>query len=207
LVIDPSTRFQLAQDRSFDALSLRRAFPSTRFPFDALSLRRAFPSTRFPFDALSACSGQASLLRAGQLAQGRPACSGQASLLRAGQLAQGQVLTVSKLLRDVTDLPLVSPPSPIPGSFFLYILLCQDSSLYVGITQDVAGRLALHHQGTASKFTRVHRPARLVYTEGPFSEEAAVQRERQLKRWSRSKKLALIRNEIDQLRNLSRSHD
>jgi putative endonuclease len=190
LVIDPSTRFQLAQDRSFDALSLRRAFPSTRFPFDALS----------------ACSGQASLLRAGQLAQGRPACSGQASLLRAGQLAQGQVLTVSKL-RDVTDLPLVSPPSPIPGSFFLYILLCQDSSLYVGITQDVAGRLALHHQGTASKFTRVHRPARLVYTEGPFSEEAAVQRERQLKRWSRSKKLALIRNEIDQLRNLSRSHD
>jgi putative endonuclease len=109
--------------------------------------------------------------------------------------------------RDVIDLLAVSPPSPIPGSFFLYILLCQDSSLYIGITQDVASRMARHRDGTGSKFTRVHRPARLVYTEGPFSEEAAVQRERQLKRWSRPKKLALIRNEIESLRKLSRSHD
>jgi putative endonuclease len=90
---------------------------------------------------------------------------------------------------------------------FLYILLCQDFSLYIGIAQNVASRLARHHYGTGSKFTCVHAPVRLVYTEGPLSEEAAARRERQLKRWSRAKKLALIRNEIDQLRDLSRSRD
>jgi putative endonuclease len=109
--------------------------------------------------------------------------------------------------RDVTNLPAVSPPSAIPGAFFLYVLLCQGSSLYIGITQEVATRLTQHHNGTASRFTRLHPPARLAYTEGPFSEEAGVQRERQLKRWSRLKKLALIRGDIEQLRNLSRSRD
>jgi putative endonuclease len=108
---------------------------------------------------------------------------------------------------DVTDLPEVRPPLPVSGSFFVYILLSQDSSLYVGITRNVAGRLARHRCGTGSKFTRIHAPLRLVYTEGPLSEEAAARRERQLKRWSRAKKVALIRNEIDQLRDLSRSRD
>jgi putative endonuclease len=79
------------------------------------------------------------------------------------------------------------PCSPVPTSLFLYILLCQDFSLYIGITQNVASRLARYRYGTGSKFTRVHAPVRLVYTEGPLSEEAAARRERQLKRWSRGK--------------------
>jgi hypothetical protein len=53
----------------------------------------------------------------------------------------------------------------------------------------------------------VHATVRLVYTEGPLSEEATARRERQLKRRSRAKKLALIREELHQLRDSSRSRD
>ena len=56
-----------------------------------------------------------------------------------------------------------------------------------------------------AKFTRDHPGQRLVYFEGPLPEIAAVRRERLLKRWTRTKKLALIRNQYAVLRELSRT--
>jgi predicted GIY-YIG superfamily endonuclease len=56
-----------------------------------------------------------------------------------------------------------------------------------------------------SKFTRDHSGARLLYIEGPLSPALALQRERQLKRWSRAKKLALVGNQTELLKKLSHS--
>jgi predicted GIY-YIG superfamily endonuclease len=55
------------------------------------------------------------------------------------------------------------------------------------------------------QFTRDHPGARLVYFEGPLGIAVAAQRECQLKRWSRAKKLALIQNNTAVLQRLSQS--
>ncbi|TVR52449.1 MAG: hypothetical protein EA425_04965 [Puniceicoccaceae bacterium] len=59
--------------------------------------------------------------------------------------------------------------------------------------------------GTGARHTRQIKDFSLVYTEGPMPSEGAVQRERQLKKWSRAKKLALIRGDAAALRILSKS--
>ena len=58
-----------------------------------------------------------------------------------------------------------------------------------------------------AKFTRDHRGHRLIYFEGPHPIDEALKRERQLKRWSQVKKLALIQNQTAPLRQLSRSRE
>ena len=75
--------------------------------------------------------------------------------------------------------------------WFVYVLRCADDSLYIGETNNVASRLAGHNNGTAAIYTAKRRPARLIYVEGFASPLECVQRERQLKRWTRAKKQAL----------------
>jgi predicted GIY-YIG superfamily endonuclease len=74
----------------------------------------------------------------------------------------------------------------------VYILRCADTSLYVGLTNDVAARLARHNEGRGSVYTAARRPVSLVYSESHATRAAARQRERQIKRWTRAKKDALI---------------
>jgi predicted GIY-YIG superfamily endonuclease len=76
--------------------------------------------------------------------------------------------------------------------WYVYILRCSDNSLYIGETDDVAARLSRHNDGRGASFTAKRRPVRLVFTEACVSREAALERERQLKRWTREKKEALI---------------
>jgi putative endonuclease len=47
-------------------------------------------------------------------------------------------------------------------SWFLYLLECQDGSIYTGITVDVAARYAAHANGTGARYTRSHPPQRLL---------------------------------------------
>ena len=101
---------------------------------------------------------------------------------------------------DLSYLPTREAPAPVSGNGFVYILACSDGAIYVGSARDVADRLAEHGGPKGAKFTRDHPGARLVYVEGPLSNALASQRERQLKRWSRAKKLALIRNQIELLK-------
>ena len=75
---------------------------------------------------------------------------------------------------------------------FVYILRCRDRSLYVGWTTDVQARFAKHADGTAAKYTRSRRPVTLVYSELHESKLAALRREREIKRWTRAKKEALV---------------
>ena len=74
----------------------------------------------------------------------------------------------------------------------VYVLRCGDGSLYTGITNDLARRLAAHRAGTASRYTRSRRPVRLVYRERRRSRSAALKREAAIKRLPRAAKLRII---------------
>lgn len=90
----------------------------------------------------------------------------------------------------------VGCPEPVEGLAFVYILLCKDGSFYTGQTYDVASRLELHKKGKGSKHTKDKGVLYLVYWEGPVKSMQATQRERQLKGWSRAKKIKLITGQL-----------
>jgi putative endonuclease len=108
---------------------------------------------------------------------------------------------------DLSCLVTLEPPAPVAECAFVYILACSADALYIGSARDLAVRIAQHGASKGAKFTRDHSGGRLVYFEGPFPTEIAVQRERQLKRWSRAKKLALIKNQAVRLSQLSQSRE
>ena len=86
--------------------------------------------------------------------------------------------------------------------WFVYILQCKDDSLYIGETGNLKSRLVKHNDGSASSFTALRRPVRLVFSETHPNREAALKREQQLKRWTRAKKEALITGTIALLKRL-----
>lgn len=88
---------------------------------------------------------------------------------------------------------------------YVYILQCSDNSYYIGYTTDLEQRLKEHNEGSGGHSTRIKRPVRLVYHEIFADKHTALKREIQLKRWSRAKKEALIRGDLDKLHELSRS--
>ena len=75
--------------------------------------------------------------------------------------------------------------------FFVYILASRSRTLYVGVTNNLALRMAQHRQGEDG-FTARYRVTRLVYWENVESPYSAITREKQIKGYRRSKKEALI---------------
>ncbi|TWI83848.1 putative endonuclease [Lacibacter cauensis] len=88
--------------------------------------------------------------------------------------------------------------------YYVYIIECNDGSFYTGLTYDLLKRFSEHCEGVyPACYTFKRRPLILRYYETiPFSLEAA-QREKQLKGWSRSKKLALMNGNLHKLSLLS----
>ena len=78
----------------------------------------------------------------------------------------------------------------------LYILKCKDGVFYTGVTNNLERRLSEHEKGKGGYYTRYHPPQELVYCEIFKTELLAQEREFQIKRWSREKKLALIQNDF-----------
>jgi len=76
--------------------------------------------------------------------------------------------------------------------WFCYMLRCGDGSLYVGIATDVTERVQRHNWGVGPAFTARRRPVDLVWSECCGSAKAARQREKEIKGWSREKKLDLV---------------
>ena len=76
-------------------------------------------------------------------------------------------------------------------TFYVYILASRSRTLYVGVTNDLPRRLAQHRAG-ANEFSARYRCARLVFVETARDARAAIAREKQIKRWRREKKIALI---------------
>ncbi|WP_412068758.1 GIY-YIG nuclease family protein [Rubrivirga sp. IMCC43871] len=77
-------------------------------------------------------------------------------------------------------------------AYWVYILASQGRTLYVGVTNDLARRVAEHRAGTPGAFTTRYRVTRLVYCEEHPSARDAIAREKALKGWRRERKLALI---------------
>ncbi len=75
----------------------------------------------------------------------------------------------------------------------LYIILCSDNSLYTGITNNLEKRFLDHQKGIASKYTRSHKPVKIVYTERFETKSEALKRELEIKSWSRKKKLRFLK--------------
>jgi predicted GIY-YIG superfamily endonuclease len=86
----------------------------------------------------------------------------------------------------------------------VYILKCSDESFYVGHTESLPERVLMHNARRAAKWTACRLPVVLVYSELCESEEIAMIRERQIKRWSHAKKKALISGDMKMLHNLAR---
>jgi putative endonuclease len=78
-------------------------------------------------------------------------------------------------------------------SGYVYLLASKrNGTLYIGVTGNLAARVAAHKDGHASKFTRKYNVNMLVWYEHHEEIEAAIQRETSLKRWKRRWKLVLI---------------
>ena len=74
--------------------------------------------------------------------------------------------------------------------YHLYILLCRDSALYTGITNDLKKRLFVHNSGKGSKYVYSHRPFKLIYQEDFETRSEVQKREYEIKKWSRERKIA-----------------
>lgn len=79
---------------------------------------------------------------------------------------------------------------------FVYILRCNDTSLYIGETDDINDRLARHEAGRGCRYTAERLPVEIVYVEELPNYLLARRRERQLKGWTRAKKEALISGDL-----------
>lgn len=75
--------------------------------------------------------------------------------------------------------------------YYVYLILCKDNTIYTGITTDVNRRFKEHKEGKGGHYTRSHKPKKLFYSEAVGSKSKALKREKQIKGWSREKKLRL----------------
>lgn len=91
--------------------------------------------------------------------------------------------------------------------WYVYIVECRDKTLYTGIAKDVSRRVKRHNAGGGSNYTRMRLPVKLVYQETHSTQVSALKREAQIKRWSRHKKLARIKGNLQELSKLSVSRD
>ena len=80
--------------------------------------------------------------------------------------------------------------------YFVYVLLCVDGSLYTGSSNDVVSRFLVHLTGKGSKYTRSHKPLKIVYQEEFASKSEALKREIEIKKWNHDKKIKLLNLEL-----------
>jgi predicted GIY-YIG superfamily endonuclease len=88
-------------------------------------------------------------------------------------------------------------------AFWIYMLRCADASYYVGHTDNLEKRIAEHQSGAVSGYTQSRRPVNVMYSEALSSRVEALERERQIKGWSRAKKEALIKSDWEELSRLA----
>jgi putative endonuclease len=76
--------------------------------------------------------------------------------------------------------------------WYLYIVKCNDGTLYTGITTDLIRRVSEHNNKKGAKSLKGKLPVKLVYNESFENQIEAAKREREIKSWKRKYKLQLI---------------
>jgi putative endonuclease len=87
--------------------------------------------------------------------------------------------------------------------YYVYILASKSRTIYIGITSDLETRVREHRSGIYGGFTSDYKVHPLVYYEQFTWVQAAISREKQLKRWRREKKVALIERDNPTWEDLS----
>ena len=89
----------------------------------------------------------------------------------------------------------------------MYILICSDDSFYTGITNDLTRRVREHNIGIEkSCYTYNRRPLELKWFQNFVEPNEAIKREKQIKGWSRKKKIALINSNYQDLILFSKNY-
>lgn len=88
--------------------------------------------------------------------------------------------------------------------YYLYILECTNKALYTGITNNLKRRLRQHQTGEGGHYTGYNPGVRIRYVEEYATRSEAAKREAQVKGWSRTKKLALIKGDKEVIKAASR---
>jgi len=81
---------------------------------------------------------------------------------------------------------------PVSKTYYVYIMTNQSRTLYVGLTNNIRRRVREHKDGLIEGFTHRYNIDTLVYVESFGDVESAIEREKQIKQWSRAKKSRLI---------------
>jgi putative endonuclease len=88
---------------------------------------------------------------------------------------------------------------------YVYILKCSDNSYYTGVTSNLESRMFKHNSGFYPDcYTFRRRPLKLVFYCEFTDINLAIEKEKQIKKWSRAKKEAVINGCFDDLVNLSK---
>ena len=87
---------------------------------------------------------------------------------------------------------------------YTYILKCSNGSYYVGSTKDLTRRLKQHQSGEGANHTKKYLPVELIYFEEYTRIDHAFYREKQIQKWSRRKKEALISGDTNLLSDLAK---
>jgi putative endonuclease len=91
------------------------------------------------------------------------------------------------LLYKIAEKILTAPKRP----WSVYLVRCNDSTLYCGISNDVQNRVATHNAGKGARYTKTRRPVALMYIEEVGTMGQALKREREIKSYPKKKKEAL----------------
>ena len=76
--------------------------------------------------------------------------------------------------------------------YFVYLLASKSRRLYVGVTNNLERRLYEHKHKLVDGFTKSYNIDRLVFFESTSDVRVAIEREKEIKKWRREKKIALI---------------
>ena len=88
---------------------------------------------------------------------------------------------------------------------YVYILKCSDNTYYTGVTSNIESRLLKHNSGFyPNSYTFNKRPLNLVFYAEFTDINIAIEKEKQIKKWSRAKKEALINDDCEGLVNLAK---
>ncbi|HEX3095838.1 MAG TPA: GIY-YIG nuclease family protein [Patescibacteria group bacterium] len=80
--------------------------------------------------------------------------------------------------------------------WYLYILVCNDGTLYTGVSPDVLERIKKHIAGKGAVYTRQRGVSKLVHVEELPTQSAALRREHEIKKWTRQSKLDFINGKL-----------
>jgi len=89
------------------------------------------------------------------------------------------------------------------NDWLVYIILCNDNTLYTGITNNIERRMQQHASQQGAKYFRGRRPQKLVHLEDGHDRSSASQREAAIKKLRRAEKDILISSAVNRINALA----